>query len=303
MAHRRPRGRARGAAPPPRRLTVLVTGATGNTGRPLVDELLRRGTGVRAMVRPGTDPARLPPGVELVEADLDDAAAVGAALKGVDRAYLVTRSSERAEAQQLQFVELAAAAGVSHLVKLSQYAASADSPVRFLRYHAAVEQRVRELGIPFTFLRPNLFLQAFLDFGPIVQGMGVLPAPIGAARVSVVDVRDIVAVAATALTEPGHGGATYTITGPAAVTHAEIAAAISAATGQEITFADLPPAVFEEQLRGVLPPWQLAGLLEDYAHYARGEAAEVSPDVAAVTGRPARPMEVFFAEHAAAFTR
>jgi len=283
--------------------TVLVTGATGNTGRPLVEELLRRGASVRAMVRPGTDPSRLPAQVELVEADLDDASAVAAALKGVERAYLVTRSSERAEAQQLQFVELAAEAGVAHLVKLSQYAATAGSPVRFLRYHAAVEQRIRELGITFTFLRPNLFLQAFLGFGPVVQGMGVLPAPIGDARVSVVDVRDIVAVAAAALTEPGHEGATYTITGPAAVTHAEIAAAISAATGQEIAFADMPPAAFEEQLRAMLPAWQLAGLMEDYAHYARGEAADVSPDVAAVTGQPARSMEAFFTEHAAAFTR
>jgi uncharacterized protein YbjT (DUF2867 family) len=282
--------------------TVLVTGATGNTGRPLVDELLRRGVKVRAMVRPGTDPSRLPAQAELVEADLDDTSAVGAALKDVDRAYLVTRSSERAEAQQLQFVELAAEAGVAHLVKLSQYAAAAESPVRFLRYHAAVEQRIRELGIPFTILRPNLFLQAFLDFGPVVQGMGVLPAPIGAARVSVVDVRDIVAVAAAALTEPGHEGATYTITGPAAVTHAEIAAAISAATGQEIAFADVPPAAFEEQLRELLPPWQLAGLMEDYAHYARGEAAAVSPDVQTVTGRPARSMEAFFTEHAQTFT-
>jgi uncharacterized protein YbjT (DUF2867 family) len=255
------------------------------------------------MVRPGTDPSRLPAQVELVAADLDDASAVAAALKGVDRAYLVTRSSERAEAQQLQFVELAAEAGVAHLVKLSQYAATAESPVRFLRYHAAVEQRIRELGIPFTFLRPNLFLQAFLDFGPVVQGMGVLPAPIGAARVSVVDVRDIVAVAAAALTEPGHEGASYTITGPAAVTHAEIAAAISVATGQEIAFADVPPAAFEEQLRGMLPPWQLAGLMEDYAHYARGEAADVFPDVTAVTGRPARSMEAFFTEHAPTFTR
>jgi uncharacterized protein YbjT (DUF2867 family) len=283
--------------------TVLVTGATGNTGRPLVEELLRRGAGVRAMVRPGTDPGRLPAQVDLVEADLDDAGAVAAAVEGVERAYLVTRSSERAEAQQLQFVELAAAAGVAHLVKLSQYAAAADSPVRFLRYHAAVEQRIRELGIPCTFLRPNLFLQALLDFGPVVRATGALPAPIGDARVSVVDVRDIVAVAAAALTEPGHEGATYTITGPAAVTHGEIAAAISTATGQGIAFADVPPAAFEEQLRDVLPPWQLAGLMEDYAHYARGEAADVSPDVAVVTGRPARSMEAFFTEHAAAFTR
>jgi uncharacterized protein YbjT (DUF2867 family) len=115
-------------------------------------------------------------------------------------------------------------------------------------------------------------------------------------------VRDIVAVPATALTEPGHAGATYPITGSAAVTHTEIAAAISAATGQEVAFAGVPPGAFEEQLREMLPPWQLAGLVEDYAHYARGEAAAAA-DVAAVTGRSARSMEAFFTEHAAAFTR
>ena len=127
---------------------ILVTGATGNTGRALVDALARRGALVRAMVRAEADRAKLPAGVPAVVADFDDLASIAAALEGADRAYLVTPSSERAEEQQRRFADLAAKAGLRHLVVLSQLASDEHSPVRFLRYHAAVEQHVRDLGIP-----------------------------------------------------------------------------------------------------------------------------------------------------------
>ncbi|MHA6629530.1 NmrA family NAD(P)-binding protein [Pseudonocardia sichuanensis] len=282
--------------------TVLVTGATGTTGSALVELLLGRDVSVRAMVRSDAAAARFAgTAVTPVVADLDDPAAVAAALAGVDRAYLVTPSSERAQAQQVRFAELAAQAGVAHLVKLSQLAADEESPVRFLRYHAAVERRIRELGIAWTFLRPNLFLQGMLAMaGPIREGR--LFAPIGDARVSAVDVRDVAAVAAAVLTRSGHEGATYTITGPAALTHAEIAAALGHATGRPVAFVDVPPAVFAAQLRGVLPDWQADGLLEDYAHYARGEAAGVLPTVQEVTGRAPRTVAEFARDHEAAFT-
>jgi uncharacterized protein YbjT (DUF2867 family) len=222
--------------------TVLVTGATGNTGGALVELLVQRGVGVRALLRRGADAAKFQ-GATVALADLDDERAVAAALEGVDRAYLVTPSSERAEAQQLRFAELAAAAGVRHVVKLSQYAAAEDSPVRFLRYHAVVERRIRELGLGYTFLRPNLFFQGLFAMAGMIREQGRFFAPIGEARVSAVDVRDI-AVACAALTEPGHEGRTYTITGPEAVTHAHIAAAIGAAVGKDVTFVDVPPEAF-----------------------------------------------------------
>ena len=113
--------------------------------------------------------------------------------------------------------------------------------------------------------------------------------------------RDIAAVAATALTEPGHDDATYTITGPAAITHTEIADAIGAAVGRKVTFIDVPPAAFEASLRGMLPDWQLAGLLEDYAHYHRGEASDVTSTVEKVTGRAPRTAAEFAHDHADAF--
>ena len=281
---------------------ILVTGATGNTGRAMVDALARRGAPVRAMVRTEADRAKLPAGVPAVVADFDDLASIAAALEGADRAYLVTPSSERAEEQQRRFADLAAKAGLRHLVVLSQLASDEHSPVRFLRYHAAVEQHIRDLGIPYTFLRPNLFFQGLLAFAGTISSQGRFYAPIGDATISAIDVRDIADVAAVTLTEAGHEGATYTLTGPASITHTQIAAALTAALGRDVTFTDVPPQAFADSLRGILPPWQVEGLLEDYAHYRRGEAASVSSAVAEITGRPPRDIQQFARDYAPAFT-
>ena len=280
---------------------ILVTGATGNTGRAIVDALARRGAPVRAMVRAEADRAKLPAGVPAVVADFDDLASIAAALDGADRAYLVTPSSERAEEQQRRFADLAAKAGLRHLVVLSQLASDEHSPVRFLRYHAAVEQHVRDLGVPYTFLRPNLFFQGLLAFAGTISSQGRFYAPIGDATISAIDVRDIADVAAVTLTEAGHEGATYTLTGPASITHTQIAAALTAALGRDVTFIDVPPEAFAGSLRGILPPWQVEGLLEDYAHYRRGEAASVSSAVAEITGRPPRDIQQFARDYAPAF--
>ena len=282
--------------------TVLITGATGNTGSAIVELLASSDTTVRIIARNPRQVAARWPDAEVAVADFDDAEQLAVALDGVDRAYLVTPSTERAEAQQLRFAEVAASTGVRHIVKLSQLAADESSPVRFLRYHAAVERRIRELGGEYTFLRPNLFFQGLLGMAEPISTQGELFAPIGGARVSLVDVRDIAAVAAAALTEPGHAGRTYTVTGPAAITHSDIAAAIGAATRRDVAFVDVPPEKFADALRGAMPPWQLDGLVEDYAHYSRGEAAEVSSAVADVTGRPPRDVVTFAHDYADAFT-
>lgn len=283
---------------------LLITGATGMIGGLVVSSLVERGVALTAMVRPGTRPDGLVrrPGVRVVEGDFDDRASLDLALRGVKETFLLTNSSERTERQQLAFVEAARAAGVSHLVKLSQLHAAADSSVRFLRYHAAVEAAVERSDIPYTFIRPNLILQAYLPFAPGVQH-GSLPAPISdTARVSVVDARDIAAVAAAALTEPGHEGCSYDVTGPESVTHPEIAQAFAQAAEHKVRFDSVPADQFISSLLELgMPAWQAEGLAEDYAHYDRGEAAGVSDDVRKVTGRAARSLHAFAIEHAAAF--
>lgn len=284
---------------------ILVTGATGNNGRALLPLLLAAGVPVRAMVQPGhAARADLPAGVEIVEGDFDGPATLDAALRGVGRAFLVTNSTERTEARQLAFVEAARRAGVGHVVHLSQLHARVDSPVRFLRYHAVVERALEASGMTWTHLRPNLYMQGLLLLARTIAESGTLYAPIGDARVSLVDVRDIAAVAARALTEDGHAGRTYDLTGPDALTHGEIAAHLAAATGRPVTFVEVAPeAMRAAAVATGMPAWQADGLIEDYAHYARGEAAGLSAAIHDVTGQPPRTFAAFAREAAAAFGR
>src|SRR5262249_17304915 len=205
--------------------------------------------------------------------------------------------------EQCRFAELGAEANVKRLVKLSQFAADEASPVRFLRYHGVVERWMRALRLVYTFLRPNVFFQGLLAFRAMIANGGRFFAPIGEERVSAVDVRDIALVAAIALTEPGHVGKTYTITGPAAVSHPEIAHAIAEAIGRQVTFVDVTPTDFSDALRKLgLPSWQVDGLVEDYPHYSRGEAAEVHTTVHEVTGAEPGDATAFARDYASLFT-
>ena len=272
-------------------------------GSLLADALVTQGVEFSVMLRPGGSGDRIAgrPGVTSIEGDFDDPASLRRALEGVDRAFLVTNSTERTETQQIAFVEAAQAQRVGHVVYLSQLAADQQSPVRFLRYHGAVEAALTNSTVGWTFVRPNLILQAYIPFAPMIA-QGALQAPIGDAAVSVVDARDIAAVAAAALTEDGHVGKTYTVTGPAAVSHAGIATALGNAIGRPVRFESIPAKEFVAMVTGVgMPPWQAEGLAEDYGHYDRGEAGGISPDVQRVTGANARSVEDFADDYANAF--
>jgi len=283
---------------------ILVTGATGKNGAEIIRRLSGIKERVRAMVRRQDGMLRATPNValEYVEADFDDPASLRKALSGVQRAFLVTNSSEHVEERQLRFVGLAREAGVKHIVYLSQLHAASDSPLRFLRYHAAVEEALRTSGMSYTNLRPNLYMQGLLMIGRSIATEGRFFAPAGDSRVSVVDVRDIAAAAVVALTKSGHEGKTYDITGPEALTHAEMAAQLSEALHRPVAFIDVPEREFREALRGFhMPDWQADGLIEDYAHYRRGEAANISSAVQEVTGESPRPFTAFARDYKSAF--
>jgi len=272
-------------------------------GSLLADALVDQGVEFTVMLRPGGSGDQIAgkPGVSSTEGDFDDPESLRRALEGVDRAFLLTNSTERTEAQQIAFVEAAQAQRVGHVVYLSQLASDPQSAVRFLRYHGAVEAALRNSTVGWTFVRPNLILQAYIPFAPMIA-QGALQAPIGDAAVSVVDARDIAAVAAAALTEDGHVGKTYTVTGPAAVTHAEIATELGDAVGRTVRFESIPPGAFLAALTGGgMPEWQAEGLVEDYDHYDRGEASAVSPDVAQVTGTSPRSLRDFAHDYSDAF--
>jgi len=285
--------------------TILITGATGHIGTTLAKQLSAQGVPFRALVRRADNnahPIAALPGAEIVTGDFNDPASLTRALAGIEKAFLLTNSSEHAEQLQFNFVEAAQQSGLPHIVKLSQLHAHATSPVRFLRYHAVIETEIRNAGMAWTFLRPNLFMQGLLGFRETIAQQGKFFATAGDASISVADTRDIAAIAAAALTTAGHEGRTYDITGPQSLTHTQLAAELSAALGKPIHYID----VTAEQLLPALlhagfPTWQAEGLIEDYAHYARGEAAAVSTAVPDVTGKPARSFAAFAKEYAPLF--
>ncbi|HJZ80728.1 MAG TPA: SDR family oxidoreductase, partial [Pyrinomonadaceae bacterium] len=270
---------------------ILITGATGNIGRELTKRLSAEEVPFRAMVRSKTaaTAVRAMAGAEAVIGDFNDSESIANALRDVDRVFLLTNSSEQAELQQSKFVDTARHMGISHIVKLSQWAADLDSPVRFLRYHAAVEQKIRKAGMNYTFLRPNLFMQGLIGFRETIMTQGRFFAAAGDAKISAVDVRDIAAAAAAALTGAGHEGKTYDLTGPEALSHDEIAAKLSRVLNRQIQYVDVSPAAMLEVLLQIgMPKWQADGLIEDYAHYRRGEASVIATGVQDATGTPPR---------------
>lgn len=287
---------------------ILVTGATGTTGT-TGGALMRRLSGAnipaRALVR---DPARAGslqalPGVSLALGDLDRPAGLAGAFEDVDRAYLVTNSTERAQERQLGFIEAAKRAGVRYVVKLSQLGAASNSPVRFLRYHAAVERALRDSGLAWTMLRPNLFMHGMLLLVASARSEGRIYSPAGDAGISMVDVSDIAEAAFHALTGTRHEGRTYDLTGPEALTFDDVARTPTQVMGRRITYVDVPGSALGEMLASVgTPAWQVEGAMEDFEHYRRCEAAAVSDGLLSATGRDGTRFEAFARSTVAAFT-
>ena len=145
-------------------------------------------------------------------------------------------------------------------------------------------------------------MQGLLHFRATISSQGVFYAPAGDAKVSVVDVRDIASVAARVLTALGHEGKTYDITGPEALTHADMADQLSKALGKGINYVQVPPEAMRQALLGFgLPAWQADGVVEDYDHYRRGEAADVASTMRDITGSEPTSFSRFAKDYAAKF--
>jgi uncharacterized protein YbjT (DUF2867 family) len=282
---------------------ILVTGATGLNGVALLKRLSAHGVAVRAFVRDRVHAQMIAlPGVEIVQGDFSRPETFPPALEGIDQLFLLAPSSADVERQQCSFVDAAKHGSVRHIVKLSQLSADQNSSGRFQRHHGAVEDYIRESGIAFTFLRPNLFMQSLLNFRGTILAQGVFYGAAGNAKVSLVDVRDVATIAALALTQPGHEGKTYQITGPESLTHAALASELSTATGRCIEYVDVSPEALSKSLHDFgMPSWQADGLGEDYALYRRGDAARVTTDVLRLTGREATRFSKFARDYANAF--
>jgi uncharacterized protein YbjT (DUF2867 family) len=236
---------------------ILVTGATGRIGSELVRRLRARGASVRALVHtPAKASALAAAEVELVPGDFEDPASLDRAVADVERVFLLSPPHPRQVELQGNLVQAAHRAGARRLVKLSALGASPDWPLAVPRWHWQTEQQIEQAGFAFTHLRPNYFMQMVLTLAPEVSQQGTLSVPAGAGRVSMVDARDIAAVAAAVLLEPGHAGRVYEITGPEALSFGDVARLLTQATGRSVTYVDVPPdAAVAALVATGLPTW------------------------------------------------
>jgi uncharacterized protein YbjT (DUF2867 family) len=281
---------------------LLVTGATGTTGSEVVRLLRERELEVRALIH---DEAKADAtralGAEPVLAEMGDPKTLEPALAGVERAYLVAPLSPMQAEYEQVFVETAKAAGVQHVVKLSVIGASKDSPLRFGKTHAVVEQALRESGMAWTFLRPNGFMQNNLAWPARVQD-GTFYSPVPDAAFSIVDARDVAEVAVAALTGDGHAGKAYALTGPEAVSYRDQARRLFAAAGREVAVEEVAAeAVKQALVKAGVPPWNAEGLAEVWELYGSGGATLVASGVEDVLHRAPRDLDAFARDHVEAF--
>jgi uncharacterized protein YbjT (DUF2867 family) len=282
---------------------ILVTGATGRVGGEIVRQLASMGAKVRAFVRGGpADAAGLPAGVEIAYGDLDRPETIAPALQGIEKMYLLVPGTPAMPKQEGAAVEAAKRAGVKHIVKHSVMGAR-QPEIAIARLHRASESVIESSGLAWTFVRPGSFMTNALDWAMPIKTQGGVFQPLGEGRVAMVDPRDIASVGVKALTESGHEGKAYDVTGPEALTMTEHVAILSEVIGKPLRYVDIPEAATRDMMLNKIgmPAPVVEGLLEVFARIKSGKAAAVSDDVERVTGKPPKRFKTWVEENVGAF--
>ncbi|RAS70762.1 uncharacterized protein YbjT (DUF2867 family) [Lentzea atacamensis] len=269
-------------------MTILVAGATGNAGRQVVGELLALGQQVRAVTR-NAALARLPEQVEVVEGDLTRPETIP--FDGVTGVHLLSNAGA-------DYAELLSG---PELVRRAEKAGVRRITVLWSGYRSPMEEAVTASSLEWTVLRPMDFMSNALVWAESVREKGEVREPFAGARSALVHEGDIGAVAAAVLVRGGHGGRTYTLTGPEALTVPQQVAAISAATGQEIRYVEQSEDEARAEMLAAGRPVEIVDVLLGWKRDMPAEGYTVVPTVEDVLGRPARSFAGWAEEHAGDF--
>ncbi|URN15509.1 MULTISPECIES: NAD(P)H-binding protein [Streptomyces] len=275
---------------------ILVTGATGNTGSALLEELHACGAGpLRGLTR-DTARAVFPEGVEAVEGDFTEPASLKPTLEGVRSLFLVSRLGPDTDV-----LEAARQAGVEHVVLVSSITVQTHPHLGPAAENLAVEQLLKATGMAWTILRPTQFASNALMWADAIRAGETVYAPYADTALPTIHPADIAAVARVALTEPGHRGRTYALTGPEPVSARQQVEAIAAALGREVPFAEVSRQQARAPLAAALGPEVADAVLDVTGGDVNHELLTVRDTVHRVTGTPARPFRQWAAENADAF--
>jgi len=270
---------------------ILVVGATGHVGREVAKKLKAVGRKLRVMTRDPTRAAgRGIASDKVVTGDLRDPVSLAAAVAGVEKAYYATPDPEDNVAMLENFLAAAGSAGIGHVVRLSARSADINSKDDLARRHGLAEQALERSGLAWTHIRPSWFMQMMFEYAP----GGRMELPGGDGRIGWIDTRDIADMAVTALTEPGHEGKRYIISGPEALGYGDLARAMSEATGRDFAYVDMAPEDYRRQAlaRGD-EAWYVDLVLQLYANIRAGRYAHLSDEFETVMGRPATTFAQF----------
>ena len=272
---------------------ILVLGAGGNVGRPLVQQLLARGERVVAASRSGAAVA----GAEGAAVDIGDPRSLTAAMDGVDRAFVMLPAGHVQIRERLAPVVETLAARRIHVVMQSVFGVDADDGIPYRQ----VELALMASGTPWVVLRPNWFADNFHTFWLAGIRQGVIALPAGEGRSSFIDARDIAASAAAALTDSRFAGQAFDLTGPEALGYADAAKLLAEALGRPVRYQAIDDAAFIAQLTGAGVPADYAQFLAGIFHPVReGWTARVTDGVHQLTGQAPRSLRQYVADHWAA---
>ena len=278
---------------------ILITGSTGNIGTRLVRTLSAAGHSVRAMAR-SKEKARFDDSVEVVTGDFKDRRSLREALDGVSRVYLVSAATDLEE-HDANAIDEARAAGVELVVKQSVIRAphkESDIP----RWHRAGEERLEASGLPYVFLRPASFASNSLGWLATIKSEGTAYGALGDAALPVIHPDDIADTAAAVLTNDGHAGKAYDLTGPEALTSAQQVEILGAAIGRPLKYVNVADdAVRQGMLKAGTPEVYVNARLGLVQLLRNAGRIEPTRSVESITGRPARPFREWAEANAAAF--
>lgn len=281
---------------------ILITGASGNVGREVLKQIAATGAPVRATFQSVGQAAMAPSGVDIVTMDYNQPETLRKALQGIDRVFLVGPPTPNLTALERKAVDEVKSSDTRYVVKLS---AMGGRGATFPSQHADSEDYIQSSGLTYTFLRPNGFMQNFINYNAgTINTQNAFYGSQGDGKASHIDIRDIAASAVKALTENGHENKAYTLTGPEAISNAQVAEILSDDTGREIKYVDLPAEQFKQALVGAgLPEWSADALVELQQFYRNGGASAVTGDVEKLLGRKSISFEQFSRDYAQAFQR
>lgn len=282
---------------------ILATGATGNLGSGLIPALRGAGVEVRALVRDESKAQALrDQGVEVVIGDLDKPETLTAAFNGVDKVFLLTSGNPDAVKQASNAIAAARAAGNPYMVRLSALVPEPADQTILGRMHKATDDELKASGLPYTLVQPTFFMQNTMMAAQTVADEGMVYLPMKDGKLGMIDARDIVEVAAKVLTEDGHQGKAYELTGPASISFYDVAAALSKALGKEVKYVDVPIEAAKEAMIGMgFSQWSADAFGELFVNFSNGGMDRTTNHVELITGHPARSYEEFAHDFAQVF--